>query len=127
MAKKTAATGNGFDSTVATSYVKQLEAEHQKLETERGKYMKRCRSIRDDIGSLMDDAKNKGIPKKILKDAVKHRAMRRKLESIREDMEPEQQDQFDLFQFAIGDLDEVPEREPAAGLPTGEDEGATLQ
>jgi uncharacterized protein (UPF0335 family) len=71
-------------------------------------YMSECRSINEDIVAVYDAAKGSGIHKKALRKVVKTRELERKVASIREDLEAEDQETFDQIRHALGDLAELP-------------------
>ena len=58
---------NTFDASVVKSLVGRIDGYFDDLESERGSYMRRCRSIRESIGAVYDEAKARGIPKKELR------------------------------------------------------------
>lgn len=97
-----AAATNGYDKKTVNSYAARLDSIDEELETERGKYMKRCRELRDDIGEVLDEAKAKGIPKKAFKAVRKASKYQRKAERARDDLEPDEQDSFDALAIALG-------------------------
>lgn len=102
------AASNGFDPEKTKSFVERIENLHGDLDKERSAYMLACKGIRGDIKSVLDEAKDAGIPKKELKAVVKTRALAKKLEAIRDDLEGEQQDTYDMIRHAIGDLADTP-------------------
>jgi uncharacterized protein (UPF0335 family) len=71
-------------------------------------YMSECRAINEDIAAVYDAAKETGIQKKALRKVVKTRELERKVASIREDLEAEDQETFDQIRHALGDLAELP-------------------
>jgi hypothetical protein len=93
---------NGYDKKTVYSYGARLDALDEELESERGKYMKRCRELREEIGSVLDEAKAKGIPKKSFKAVRKAARYQRKAERARDDLEPDEQDSFDAIAIALG-------------------------
>jgi uncharacterized protein (UPF0335 family) len=94
---------NGLDHELVKGFVGRVENVHRDLESLKGTYMSECKALREDIGTIYDEAKDKGIPKRELKANVKRRALQRKLDSIRDDFEGEQLDMFDLIASALGD------------------------
>lgn len=93
---------NGYDPKTVNSFAARLDNLDTELESERGKYMKRCRELRDDIGAVLDEAKAKGIPKKSFKAVRKAANHQRKAERARDDLEPDEQDSFDAIAIALG-------------------------
>lgn len=100
--------GNGFDPTMTAEFLDRIMNLHGDLATEQSKYMLECKTIRGDMAVVYDEAKDKGIPKKALKAAVKKRILERKIENIREDFEGDDLDNYDLVLQALGDLGDTP-------------------
>lgn len=101
--------GNGFDPTVVASYTERIERLLDDLASEKGSYMERCKSIRQDIAFVVQEAKDQsGIPKKEFKAVIKTRELEEKLERIREDLEGVEQETFDQIRHALGDLADLP-------------------
>lgn len=96
--------GNGFDPKTVQEIVEEIEEAFDRIESERGKYMAKCKSIREDIDLVKERAKALGIPKKELNAVLKTRAMQRKLEAIREALEEDNQELYDQLRHALGDL-----------------------
>lgn len=116
--------GNGFDPDMVTAFVERILNLHGDLATEQSKYMLECKTIRADMTIVYDEAKDKGVPKKALKGAVKKRILERKIESIREDLEGDDLDNYDLVLKALGDLGDMPLGQAylskvSAGAPAG--------
>lgn len=99
--------GNGFDPAIAQGFVQRVENLHSNLATEKSEFMTRCKVIHSDIKEVMTEAKNAGIPKKALKNVVKHRALLNKAEDVRNDLEGEDQDSFDQLLHALGSFAET--------------------
>lgn len=115
-----AAIGNGkFDPTKTKEFVSRIESLHGDLLSERGSYMQTCKGIRDDIAIVLDEAKEAGIPKKELRKVIKARELERKANEIRDDLESDEQDNFDLIRQALGDLDGTPLGQAALAKPKG--------
>jgi uncharacterized protein (UPF0335 family) len=103
-----AAATNGFEPEKIKNFVATIEEIHEQLESEKGQYMKRCQSIRDDIKLVYDEAKDAGVPKKELKAVIKTRAKQRELDALREDLEADERDTYDMIRHALGDLADLP-------------------
>lgn len=118
----------GFEP--ATRWVDEIERHLSTLETYKGEYLNRCKSVRELISDCYDAAKEAGIPRVELRGVIKERALLRQIENIREDMEPEQAETFDQIKFALGMLADLPlgevalARSDAIDSLTDEDEGA---
>lgn len=105
---------NGFDPAVLSSIVERIEGVFVDLDSERGSYMKKCQSLREDISNLYDEAKARGIPPKPLKKAVKARELNRKIEALRADLEDMvDQESYDQIRQCLGDLADTPLGEAA--------------
>ncbi len=104
----TARTTNGFDAQKTQSFVDRIEALDRQKESERGAFMATCREIEDDKNEILEEAKGAGIPTKALKRVLKTRALERKVEAIRDALEDDEQDTFDLIRQALGDLQDTP-------------------
>lgn len=103
-----AGTVNGVNSDHAQGFVSRIENLYDDLEKERSEYMLRCKDIREGIREVLDEAKEHGIGKTALKAVIKTRALERKLEELRDDLEPDQQETYDQIRHALGDLAELP-------------------
>jgi uncharacterized protein (UPF0335 family) len=99
---------NGFEPEKIQNFVATIEESHEQLQSEKGQYMKRCQSIRDDIKLVYDEAKDAGVPKKELKAVIKTRAKQRELDALREDLEVDERDTYDMLRHALGDLADLP-------------------
>lgn len=104
-----AAATNGYDPDIVSSLVSRLEALHGDLESERGQYMQRCRTIRDDIKDVLQAAADEdGIPKKALKAIIRERQLLAKIDDLVGGLEAEDSDGFERLKLALGDLDDTP-------------------
>jgi uncharacterized protein (UPF0335 family) len=106
--KTEAATGNGFKPEVVEGYVSRIENMFGQIATEKGESMQRCKVLHGDIKEIYKEAKAEGIPKKALKAVVHARQLDRDRENVREDLEGEDQDNFDLLCNALGMLKDTP-------------------
>lgn len=101
--------GNGFDPNVVKGYVDRVERLLDDIESERGSFMAKCKSIREDIALVVQEAKDQhGVPKKEFKAVIKARELEAKAERIRDDLEAESQETFDQIRHALGDLADLP-------------------
>ena len=88
--------GNGFDPSKVQSFVARIESLHADIASIMGKAMGDCKQVHGDIKLVYDEAKDEaGISKKGLKSVIKTRALERKAEDIREDLEGEVQETYD--------------------------------
>jgi len=114
---------NGFDPDVLHALVDRIEGVVEDLLSERGSYMSKCRSMREDIANIYDEAKARGIPTKPLKKAVKARELTRKIEALRVDFDLIERETYDQIRHALGDLADTPLGEAAAkGSPGAPDD-----
>lgn len=105
---KPANTPNTYDPDVVKNLVSRIEGYHTDLASERGAYMNRCRSIREDIDGVLEEAKARGVPKKELRTLVR---ARQKLEAARrviDELEPEQRTTVEMLAEAFGDAQDLP-------------------
>ena len=100
--------GNGFDSEMTKGFLDRILNLHSDLLSEQSEYMLHCKAIRGDMTIVYDEAKDKGIPKKALKGAVKKRLLEMRIEAIREDLDGQDQDDYDQVLQALGDLGDTP-------------------
>lgn len=101
--------GNGFDRDKTTGFVERIENLHADITAIMMEALSQCKSVHGDIAIVYQEAKDgAGIPKKALKKVVKARALEAKARAVREDLEGEDQDNFDLIRQALGDLADTP-------------------
>lgn len=89
-------------------YVTRMENLEAEGRREQATYMERMRRIREDQKSVLDEAKENGIPKKSLKAVVKVRDLERKMTAAREDLEDDDAATFDDIRKALGDFADSP-------------------
>jgi len=99
---------NGLDRDAATSFVDQIERHMSDLLSERGSYMARCRGIREAITGVYDDAKSHGIRRNSLKTLIKERRLERKIIELREALEADDKDNYELLVEAVSGLEGTP-------------------
>lgn len=101
--------GNGFDPEVVKSYCDRVENLLEDMESERGAFMAKCKSIREDISLVVTEAKDQhGIPKKEFRAVIKARELEAKADRIRDELEADAQQTFDQIRHALGDLADTP-------------------
>lgn len=105
---KPAKTGNGFDPDLTAQFVNRIEALYRERDQKHSEFMNEAKQILAEVSECYAMAKEKGIPKKELKAVVKTRALQRKLDAVRDNLEAEEQEQFDLIRHSLGDLAELP-------------------
>lgn len=107
---------NGYDPTIVQQFVKDIERHFETLESYRGEYMNRCKSVRELITRSKDAAKEAGIPKKLLGALLKEREFERKIEGIRDSFEDEEDaDNYEALKDALGSLADTPLGKAALG------------
>ena len=99
---------NGFDPKLVKGMTKRVETCLDKLESMKGKYMSECKAVRNDISDIYKEAKAKGIPTRPFKNYVKERELRGKIEDLRDNLEEDDQDSYDLIKQAMGELADLP-------------------
>jgi uncharacterized protein (UPF0335 family) len=99
---------NVFQPEAAKEFVARVERLLDDLATEKGEYMRRAKTIREDIALVLDDAKAAGVPKKELKAVIKTRELETRAAAIRDDLEGDAQETFDMIRAALGDFSDTP-------------------
>jgi hypothetical protein len=118
--KEAQAGSNGFNPEVMNSFVDELQAFVDKLESEHGIYMKKCRGIREDMDTVYERAKNAGLPVRPLKAVMKKLGLESKIEALKTKMEDDVRETYEAMNRALGQLvgtplgDAVAERHPAS-------------
>jgi hypothetical protein len=72
------------------------------LATERGKYMQKCKKIREGMADEYESAAKRGISKKLLKKIVKEREYDRKIEALTADLEEDERSEMDMLMEKLG-------------------------
>jgi uncharacterized protein (UPF0335 family) len=99
---------NGFDPDKAQSFIDRCENIDKELEREKGEYMARCKALRGDKKDVLSEAKDQGFNTTAMKAVLKTRALERKVEETRDELDNDVQDSFDNIRLAIGDLADLP-------------------
>jgi hypothetical protein len=99
---------NGLDTKLTTGFLDRILNLYVALDGERSDYMLECKSIRKDMSVIYDEAKDKGVPMRGLKCAVKKRLLELKIDRIRDDLDGEDLDDYDMVLQALGDLGDTP-------------------
>lgn len=101
--------GNGFDPAKVQQAVSRIESLHGDIAKIMMAALTECKAVHGDMKEVYQEAKDEsGIPKKELKRVIKARALERKAAEIRENLEAEEQDNYDLIRHALGDLADTP-------------------
>ncbi|MCP3471366.1 DUF2312 domain-containing protein [Bradyrhizobium sp. CCGUVB1N3] len=99
---KAANTTNDFEPEVVQELLGKIDGYHADLASERGTFMKTCRSIRESISNVYTEAKARGIPEKELRSLVKIRLNEAKNRKIYEELEADQQLTLSMLATAEG-------------------------
>ncbi|WP_439372951.1 GapR family DNA-binding domain-containing protein [Bradyrhizobium sp. DASA03120] len=99
---KAANTTNDFEPEVVQELLGKIDGYHADLASERGTFMKTCRSIRESISNVYTEAKARGIPEKELRSLVKIRLNEAKNRKIYEELEADQQHVLSMLATAEG-------------------------
>jgi uncharacterized protein (UPF0335 family) len=99
---KAANTTNDFEPEVVQELLGKIDGYHADLVSERGTFMKTCRSIRESISNVYTEAKARGIPEKELRSLVKIRLNEAKNRKIYEELEADQQLTLSMLATAEG-------------------------
>ena len=89
-------------------FVERIEALNDDLESEKGEYMARAKSIREDIKNVLGDAKDAGFTKATIRGVVKARALDAKAKAAYEDLDIADRDTFDSIRHSLGDYADLP-------------------
>lgn len=101
--------GNGFDPKHVKNAVGRIEILKADIASIMASAMEDCRQVHLEIKEVYQEAKDEhGIPKKALRSVIKARELERKAAAVRDDLEPEVQDEHDLIRHALGDLADTP-------------------
>lgn len=120
--------GNGFDPALTQNFVERIENLHDEIASIMMNALTECKAVHADIKIVYQEAKDEaGIPKKALKRVIKARSLERKASEVREELEGEDQDNFDLIRQALGDLAETPLGQATMASAKARAERATVE
>ena len=88
--------------------VQNIEESYRKLDTERGIYMNKCKSIRGEMKEFYSDAANLGIAKKLLAKIIKERQYERKIDALTADLEPDERSELEMLVSKLGEFADTP-------------------
>lgn len=103
-------------------FVERIENLNADLDKMKSAYMNECKAVREDIKEVLKEAKGDGFNKSTIKAVVTARALERRAEAAREDLDMADRDVFDNIRHELGDLAETPLGKAAmeaAGAPNG--------
>lgn len=101
MADGTAAKINGFDKKLVKGFAERIDTIEKDMASEKGSYMVTIKGMRADIALIYDEAKDKNIPKKELKAAMRKRRLIRQADAIRDNFDESGQGTFDALWIAL--------------------------
>lgn len=99
--------------------VKQIEECYNDLSTERGKYMQKCKKIREGMADEYESAEKRGISKKLLKKIVKERELERKMIAVTADLEEDDKSTYEMLVEKLGDFANTPLGKAAIAATAG--------
>lgn len=109
-ARATPRKGGGADNpNLVVEMVGRIENLNAELAKEKSDFMLRCKGFQEDIRAVLDEAQEKGLPKKPLKAIVKQRALEQKAKAVRDNLEDlDHLSAFDIMKSALGQLSGTP-------------------
>ena len=109
--------GGGADNpNLVKEFVGRIENLHADLEKEKSAYMLACKALREDLKEVFEQAQDKGLPKRPLKAIIKQRALEKKAQACRDDLDDiDHLSAFDIMKSALGDLADLPLGQAAMG------------
>jgi hypothetical protein len=99
---------NGPNDEHIQEAFEQILRHYEELDSERGEYMRRCRSIRDSIASVYGIASDRGITKKLLKAKIKTHLLEKKIGDIEAEFEADERDEYERINQALGEYRDTP-------------------
>lgn len=94
---KPAHTSNQYDPSVVQNLLGKIDGFDSDLESERGTYMQKCRSIRERMSAVYDEAKAQGVPQKELRVLVKIRKHEKSSTKLYHELENDQQQNLKML------------------------------
>lgn len=92
----------------AGSFVDQYEEFEKQIAALSIEHMNKVRKVREQQGELLDDAKSKGVPKKVVKAIAKARELESKAKALIDDLEDDDQSFAVDIRKALGDFADLP-------------------
>lgn len=100
--------GNGYDGKLVKGFIKRIEELDEEVGSIMGKAMREAKERREDIKSVFAEAKDKGVPIKVLKAEVKLRKLDRDKSKIVSALDQDDADTLEMVQAALGDFASLP-------------------
>lgn len=94
---------NGYKPDELKDFITRCENIDAEIASETGAFMKTVRDLKEDKKSIIQEAKDKGIPAKPLKALLKQRQLLRDIEKIEDGLEGEDSDSLDAIRSALGE------------------------
>ncbi|MBC6714740.1 DUF2312 domain-containing protein [Aurantimonas sp. DM33-3] len=99
---------NRADQGEMRDIVERIEKLNGEKESERGTYMQRCAKINERIDQVLEEAKDKGLPKKVVKAVLKARDLERRADAQFDALEADDAELFHDIREALGDFADSP-------------------
>ncbi|WP_068318954.1 hypothetical protein [Polycladidibacter hongkongensis] len=94
--------GNGVDQGKLKSAVDRILEVQGQIDSEKAKYMKLCKDLKEDIKDIKQQAKDAGIPPKQLNGILKRHELYGKYDAIRTDMDEDDAELLDQMELSLG-------------------------
>lgn len=91
----------------AASYVDKFLEHEKEIDTLRSEFMTKCKKVREAQGELLDDAKSKGVPKKVIKTLSAIKVRKQKNEQALADLDDDKTYAVDIMK-ALGGFADLP-------------------
>lgn len=102
--KKSTTTGS-FDASKAPPYISRIETVQGQIDAIMATAQEECAPLREDIASIKKEAHdNASLPRRELNSLIAKRKSLAKAENVRGRLSPEQRDNFDAMELALGQL-----------------------
>jgi len=88
----------------ARPFLERIESLHADLESEKGKYLRTCKVLREDIKQVYSEAKTAGVVVKALRGLVKWRALERDQEKIETGLDDDEAAAYARLRETLGPL-----------------------
>lgn len=116
---------NRANADEAASFVDKFEELEKEIREEKAASAGRIAGIKKRQSALLDDAKSQGVEKKIVRAAVKLRALQRQLDTAVEDLEADDKAFVIDIRKALGDFADTPLGAAAAAAEDSEQDETT--
>jgi hypothetical protein len=99
---------NEISAAQVEPFMRKIESFLRDLESERGSYMRRCQGLRSAIEETLDDAKTAGLPKAVMKAAIKTLELQRRINKLRAKLEEDAALEHDMIIAAVEGMEDLP-------------------